>query len=90
MVTFVAVPFQLYQLTHSTLQVGLLSVCDAVPLLLLAAVGGTIADRLDRRLLVSGGLACVAGAAAILVAIPSLIRYDSTGQVPVSDTVTNA
>lgn len=49
MVTFVAVPFQLYQLTHSTLQVGLLSICDAVPLLLFAAIGGTIADRVDRR-----------------------------------------
>ncbi len=52
MVTFVAVPFQLYQLTHSTLQVGLLSICDAVPLLVFAAIGGTIADRLDRRRLV--------------------------------------
>jgi hypothetical protein len=31
MVTFVAVPFQLYELTHSTLQVGLLSICDALP-----------------------------------------------------------
>jgi MFS family permease len=63
MVTFVAVPFQLYQLTHSTLQVGLLSICDAVPLLLFAAVGGTIADRLDRRTIVFWselGLAAVA------------------------------
>jgi MFS family permease len=49
MATFVAVPFQLYHLTGSALQVGLLSICDAVPLLLFAAVGGTIADRLDRR-----------------------------------------
>ena len=31
MITFVAVPFQVYSLTHSTLQVGLLSLCDAVP-----------------------------------------------------------
>jgi len=52
MVTFVAVPFQLYSLTGSTLQVGLLSICDAVPLLLFSAIGGTIADRLDRRKLV--------------------------------------
>ena len=52
MVTFVAVPIQLYRLTGSPLQVGLLSICDAVPLLLFAAVGGTIADRLDRRKLV--------------------------------------
>ena len=35
MVTFVAVPFQLYELTRSPLQVGLLSICDAVPLILL-------------------------------------------------------
>jgi MFS family permease len=57
--TFVAVPFQLYQLTGSALQVGLLSICDAVPLLLFAAIGGTIADRLDRRkvvLLTDAGL----------------------------------
>ena len=52
MVTFVAVPYQLYALTGSPLQVGLLSLCDAVPLLLFSAVGGTIADRLDRRKLV--------------------------------------
>ena len=49
MAAFVAVPFQLYQLTGSALQVGLLSLCDAVPLLLFAAIGGTIADRFDRR-----------------------------------------
>ena len=68
MVSFVAVPFQLYQLTHSTLQVGLLSICDAVPLLLFAAVGGTIADRLDRRKVVfwsEVGLAGVAGLLAV-------------------------
>ena len=52
MVTFVAVPYQMYSLTGSPLQVGLLSICDAVPLLLFAAVGGTIADRFDRRRLV--------------------------------------
>jgi Na+/melibiose symporter-like transporter len=52
MVTFVAVPYQLYSLTGSTLQVGLLSLCDAIPLIALSAVGGTIADRLDRRKLV--------------------------------------
>ncbi len=49
MATFVAVPYQLYALTGSALQVGLLSICDAVPLLAFAAVGGTVADRFDRR-----------------------------------------
>jgi MFS family permease len=52
MITFVAVPYQLYSLTGSPLQVGLLSICDAVPLLMFSAIGGTIADRLDRRKLV--------------------------------------
>jgi MFS family permease len=64
MVTFVAVPYQLYALTGSPLQVGLLSLCDAVPLLLFSAVGGTIADRLDRRKLVlrtEAGLMVVSG-----------------------------
>jgi MFS family permease len=63
----VAAPFQLYGLTHSTLQVGLLSLCELFPLLLLAVPGGAIADAFDRRRLllrtevllavVSGGLA---------------------------------
>jgi MFS family permease len=66
MVTFVAVPFQLYDLTGSALQVGLLSICDAVPLLVLAAVGGTIADRLDRRKLVFFSELGLAGVSALL------------------------
>jgi MFS family permease len=45
----VAAPFQLYELTHSTLQVGLLSLCELVPLLTLTIVGGAIADAIDRR-----------------------------------------
>ena len=68
MVTFVAVPYQLYSLTGSTLQVGLLSICDAVPLLLFSAIGGTIADRLDRRKLVFRadiGLLVVSGLLAV-------------------------
>ncbi|MFL5977091.1 MAG: MFS transporter [Gaiellaceae bacterium] len=45
----VAAPFQLYQLTHSTLQVGLLSICELIPLLTLTIVGGAIADAVDKR-----------------------------------------
>ena len=45
----VAAPFQLYQLTHSTLQVGLLSLCELFPLLTLTIVGGAIADAVDKR-----------------------------------------
>jgi MFS family permease len=45
----VAAPFQLYELTHSTLQVGLLSLCELFPLLTLTIVGGAIADAVDKR-----------------------------------------
>lgn len=45
----VAAPFQLYELTHSSLQVGLLSVCELVPLLTLSILGGATADAMDRR-----------------------------------------
>jgi MFS family permease len=60
----VAAPFQLYQITHSTLQVGLISVCELVPLLTLTIVGGAIADALDRRkflLVTEVALSVVAG-----------------------------
>ena len=68
MITFVAVPFQLYELTHSALQVGLLSICDAVPLLLFSTLGGTIADRLDRRKLVFWTELGLAGVSTLLAA----------------------
>ena len=60
----VAAPFQLYQLTHSTLQVGLLSLCELFPLLTLTIAGGAIADAVDRRgllLITETLLALVAG-----------------------------
>jgi MFS family permease len=48
-VTFVAIAFQVFQLTHSTLAVGLLGLCYVAPLLLLSLLGGAIADAVDRR-----------------------------------------
>ena len=49
MVTFVAVPFQVFQLTHSSFAVGLVGLIEAVPLVLAAVIGGAIADARDRR-----------------------------------------
>ncbi|MFG1953174.1 MFS transporter [Micromonospora sp. NPDC048830] len=53
--TYVTVPYQVYELTPDPLLVGLLGVCELVPLLVMAFVGGALADYLDRRLLVLGG-----------------------------------
>src|SRR3984893_12817482 len=48
-ITTVAVPFQVYALTHSALDVGLLGIGQAVPLVCGSIGGGAIADRFDRR-----------------------------------------
>src|SRR5439155_698970 len=50
--TFVAVPYQVFTLTHSTVAVGLLGVVELAALLTFALLGGALADALDRRLMV--------------------------------------
>src|SRR5438132_9593605 len=51
-ITFVAVPYQVFTLTHSTVAVGLLGVVELAALLTFALLGGALADALDRRLMV--------------------------------------
>src|ERR687893_1056965 len=48
-ITTVAIPFQLYELTDSTLLVGLLGIAALVPLLVVPIYGGAVADAVDRR-----------------------------------------
>lgn len=60
MMTYVAIPYQLYRLTGSSLSVGLIGVAQLVPLLLTALIGGAYADAVDRRkLLILAELALV-------------------------------
>jgi MFS family permease len=47
--TLVAVSFQAYRITHSTLIVGLISLVQLVPLLAGSLWGGTLADAMDRK-----------------------------------------
>ncbi|MGD0554825.1 MAG: MFS transporter [Streptosporangiaceae bacterium] len=47
--TVVAVPFQVYELTHSSLDVGLVSLAQLFPLIAGALMGGVLADSVDRR-----------------------------------------
>ena len=64
MLTTVAIPFQVFQLTHSTLAVGLLGIAALIPLLTVSLLGGAIADAFDRRLLLivsDLGLAAISG-----------------------------
>src|SRR3954469_21935316 len=55
----VALPFQIYSLTHSAFLTGLLGAAELVPLMAMALWGGALADRYDRRrllLVVQAGL----------------------------------
>jgi MFS family permease len=45
----VALPIQIYELTHSAVLVGLLGLFELGPIIVVSLVGGAIADRRDRR-----------------------------------------
>jgi len=51
MLTAVAVPVQVYALSHSSLQVGLVGLVGLLPLIFFGLYGGAIADAIDRRTL---------------------------------------
>jgi MFS family permease len=48
-ITRVALPYQVYVITHSTLAIAGLTLAQLVPLLLFALFGGSLADVVDRR-----------------------------------------
>ena len=59
--TTVAVPFQVYAITRSSLMVGLVSLAQLFPLIFGSLLGGSLVDAVDRRkllLLVEGICAC--------------------------------
>jgi MFS family permease len=52
MITYVAVPFQVYAITGSTIAVGLLGAVELIPLIVFGLWGGALADAVDRRRMV--------------------------------------
>jgi MFS family permease len=51
-ISYVVLPWQMYQLTDSELAVGMLGVAEFLPMFLLSFVGGALADHIDRRRLI--------------------------------------
>lgn len=49
MMTFIVVPWQMYQLTQSSAMVGYIYLAEFVPMVILAFVGGALADFFDKR-----------------------------------------
>jgi MFS family permease len=66
MVSYVAIPYQVYTLTGSNFAVGALGLVELAPLVVFGLYGGALADHVDRRrLLVTTGVA-QAGFTAVL------------------------
>jgi MFS family permease len=71
--TLVAVPYQVYRLTGSSLLVGVTSMVALVPLIIFGLLGGAIADAMDRRLLLivtSAGAALTSALLAVQAVLP--------------------
>jgi MFS family permease len=63
-ITTVAIPYQVYVVSHSALAVGTLGLVQLGPYIIMSLVGGTVADRFDRRrvlLVTQAGLAASSG-----------------------------
>jgi len=76
MITYVAVPYQVFELTHSSFLVGMLGASQLIPLLLFALWGGAYADAMDRRkLLVVSEIVMTAGSLAL--AINGMLAHSS-------------
>ncbi len=67
--TIVALAVQVYGLTHSTVAVGLLGIAEFVPIVVLALLGGALADAFDRRRLI-----LCAEAAAMVVSLGLVVN----------------
>ena len=78
MITYVAVPYQVYAITKSSFAVGMLGAVQLVPLLVFALWGGAYADSMDRRrLLIASEILMSCGSVALavnsLIATPSIV-----------------
>jgi MFS family permease len=76
----VAVAWQLYALTGSALDLGLVGLVQFAPVVLLTLVVGQVADRYDRRLITT---VCqvVKAAAAVALALATLGQWQSKGTI---------
>ncbi|WP_408096044.1 MFS transporter [Peredibacter sp. HCB2-198] len=52
MITYVAIPYQMYEITKSTFHVGMLGIVQLIPLVISGFWGGAVADSFNRRKIV--------------------------------------
>ncbi len=71
--TVVAIPYQVYSMTHSSLQVGAISLAQLVPFLAGALSGGPIGDAVDKRRIMvwtAAAMMLTSAAMAVNAAVP--------------------
>jgi MFS family permease len=73
--TSVAVPVQVYDLTHSSFWVGTLGIVALVPLIVFGLWGGAVADHMDRRVLLLTS-SCVTWASTLALLVQALLGLD--------------
>ena len=76
-VTVVALPFELWQLTQSSLSIGLLAIVQLVPIVVFDLAGGAIADAMDRRRLLIVTQILLAGCSLALAVIAASRSHPS-------------
>ena len=68
------VGWQVYELTHDKLALGLIGLAEAVPFIATALYAGHVADRHDRRQVALAALALLVACAIALLVLPTVVR----------------
>jgi len=76
MITYVSIPFQIKEMTHSYIAVGLSGAVELLPLIVFGLYGGLLADAVDRKKMVWATEACALLLSSILL-INSLRSHPS-------------
>src|SRR3979409_2042171 len=87
MITVVAFPYQVFQLTHNLLLVWLLGVLEFVAILTFAILGGALADAADRRSMVLLSEAALMGCSLILTGNAALETQHASVLLIITDVV---
>lgn len=80
MVTEVAVPVQVYHLSHSSLYVGMVGLAGLVPIVIFGLYGGAVADAVDRRRLYLAA-SLVTWSVTILLLTQTIVGVGSVGLI---------
>jgi MFS family permease len=80
----VVVGWQVYEITHDPLSLGLMGLAEALPFIAVALPAGHLADRLNRRTICVLGLAVLAACSVALLlfsAVPGLMQRAGVGPI---------